>query len=69
MEMLKVLRLIAGIALLCMASGFLIEGGLSRYARFGIPTRPSWGLIAIGVLMAGAGAALVRPGILKRGTQ
>jgi hypothetical protein len=59
--MLKVLRITAGLALLVSATGFLIEGGLSRYARFGIPARPNWRLIAIGLVMAGMGGFLVRP--------
>ncbi len=67
--MLKVLRFVAGFGLLCSASGFLLEGGLSRYAKFGIPANPNWKLIAIGVVMAAAGGVLVRPEILKRGAR
>jgi len=57
----KVLRLIAGFALICSATAFLIEGGLSRYGRVGIPAHPDWRLIAIGLAMAGAGGVLIRP--------
>jgi len=59
--MIVILRLIAGVALICCATPFLIEGGLSRYGRGGIPADPDWRLIAIGLAMAGAGGVLIRP--------
>jgi hypothetical protein len=35
--MLKILRVVIGIGLMLTAAAFLIQGGLSRYARYGMP--------------------------------
>ena len=58
---MKVIRIAAGIALVLSSTSFLIEGGLSRYARFGIPAHSDWRLITVGLLLAGAGGYLLRP--------
>ena len=64
---LKVLRTIAGFALMLSASGVLIQGGLSRYAKYGMPPHADWRIIAFGLLLLGAGAFLVRPSFFLRG--
>ena len=53
--MLKTLRITAGVALMLSASGFLIQGGLSRYAQYGIPPTPDWKWIAVGLVMLALG--------------
>jgi hypothetical protein len=44
---LNVVRFVVGAALMLSAGGVLIEGGLSRYAKYGIPPHADWGIIAI----------------------
>jgi len=64
---LKVLRSVVGAALMLSAGGVLIEGGLSRYAKYGIPPHTDWGIIAFGLILLGTGAFLFRPGAFLRG--
>jgi hypothetical protein len=63
----KVLRSVVGAALILSASGVLIEGGLSRYAKYGIPPHANWGIIAFGLILLSTGAFLLRPGAFLRG--
>jgi hypothetical protein len=63
---LKVLRSIAGFALMLSASGVLVQGGLSRYAKYGMPPHADWGIIALGLVLLSAGAFLVRPDFFLR---
>jgi hypothetical protein len=63
---LKALRWVAGFALMLSASGVLIQGGLSRYAKYGMPPHADWGIITFGLLLLGAGAFLVRPSFFLR---
>jgi len=58
---LKLVRISLGVLLSLSATGFLVQGGLSRYARFGMPPEPHWRWIAIGLIMLGVGAILIRP--------
>jgi hypothetical protein len=64
---LKVVRSIAGAALILSAGGVLIEGGLSRYAKYGIPPHADWGIIAFGLILMSSGAFLLRPNAFLRG--
>ena len=59
---LRVLRSVAGFALMLSATGVLVEGGLSRYAKYGMPPHADWRIIAFGLVLLSAGAFLVRPG-------
>ena len=59
--MLKTTRLVVGIAPALCSVGFLIEGGLSRYAKFGVPPEPQWSVIAMGLAMLAGGLFLLRP--------
>jgi hypothetical protein len=63
---LKVLRPVAGFALMLSASGVLVQGGLSRYAKYGMPPHADWRMIAFGLVLLSAGAFLVRPGFFLR---
>lgn len=49
------------------AGGVLIEGGLSRYAAYGLPPHANWKAVAFGLVMLGTGAALFRPAFFMRG--
>jgi hypothetical protein len=59
---LKVLRSVAGFALMLSAAGVLVRGGLSRYSKYGMPPHADWRIIALGLVILSAGAFLVRPG-------
>ncbi len=67
MATLKVLRSVAGFALMLSATGFMIEGGVSRYAQYGVPPHADWRIIGVGLILFGAGAFLLRPGLFLRG--
>jgi hypothetical protein len=56
-----VLRAVVGFALMLSAIGFLIEGGFSRYAIFGVPARAAWRIVGLGLIIFGAGVFLFRP--------
>lgn len=64
---LKVGRFVVGAALMLSAGGVLIEGGLSRYAKYGIPPHADWGIIAFGLILLSTGAFLLRSGAFLRG--
>ncbi len=64
---LKVFRTVAGFALMLSASGVLVQGGLSRYAKYGMPPHADWWIIAFGLVLLGAGAFLVRPSFFLGG--
>ena len=63
---LSVLRGIAGFALMLSAGGVLIQGGLSRYAKYGMPAHADWRIIAFGLVLLSLGAFLVRPDFFLR---
>ena len=64
---LRVLRLFSGFALMLSGSAVLVEGGLSRYAKYGMPPHADWRIIAFGVILIGSGAFLFRPKFFLRG--
>ena len=64
--MLKILRVVIGIGLMLTAAGFLIQGGFSRYAKYGIPPHTDWRMIALGLIFLFAGGFLIRPGYFLR---
>lgn len=66
-QALKIVRILIDLLLLFSATGVLIQGGLSRYARYGLPPQTDWRLILFGLLLAAAGGFLVRPGYFFRG--
>ena len=57
----KILRIAIGTLLVCIGSSFLIEGGLSRYAKFGMPPHADWRYIAIGLALLAVGGFAIRP--------
>jgi hypothetical protein len=61
MRILKVLRSAAGAVIMLSAVPFLIQGGLSRYAKYGIPRSPDWRLMVVGLVMLAIGGVLIRP--------
>jgi hypothetical protein len=63
---LKVLRSVAGFALMLSAAGVLVQGGFSRYAKYGMPPHADWRIIAFGLVLLSAGAFLVRPSFFLR---
>jgi hypothetical protein len=63
---LKVLRSVVGFALMLSAGGVLVQGGLSRYAKYGMPPHADWRIIAFGLVLLGVGALLVRPSFFNR---
>jgi len=64
---LRALRSIAGFAPMLSAAGGLVQGGLSRYAKYGMPPHADWRIIAFGLVLLSAGAFLIRPGFFLRG--
>src|SRR5262249_62089680 len=60
------LRGAIGIGLMLTATGFLIQGGFSRYAKYGIPSHTDWRMIALGLIFLFAGGFLIRPGYFLR---
>jgi hypothetical protein len=63
---LKVLRTVAGFALVLSATGVLVQGGLSRYAKYGMPPHADWRIIAFGLVLLSAGTFLIRPDFFLR---
>jgi hypothetical protein len=61
MRILKFLRCTAGALIVLSAVPFLIQGGLSRYAKYGIPRTPDWRLMLVGLVMVAIGGVLIRP--------
>lgn len=58
---MKLLRIGLGILLALSSIGFLIQGGLSRYAKLGIPPTPDWKVMSMGLIMLAIGLHLIRP--------
>lgn len=56
-----IIRIAAGLVIALTAMPFLIQGGLSRYAKYGIPAHADWRYIAIGLGMVALGTFLIRP--------
>jgi hypothetical protein len=56
-----VLRIVAGAALMLAAAPLLIQGGLSRYAKYGEPPHADWRYLVVAFLMLASGSFLVRP--------
>ncbi len=50
------------------SGGVLIEGGLSRYAEYGIPPHPEWTIIAFGLILLGVETFLFRLKLLSSNT-
>jgi hypothetical protein len=59
--LLRFLRIILGGFLVLSAIPALIQGGLSRYARIGIPAHPDWKWITVALVMLAVGLLLIRP--------
>jgi hypothetical protein len=59
--LLKTLRIIIGFVLVCAAVPILIQGGLSRYARFGVPSHANWPMIVTGLALTAVGLTCIRP--------
>lgn len=59
---LKVTRVTIGVALMVFSFTILLAGGFTRASiQYGFPSRPHWGVIAIGLVVMLCGAFLVRP--------
>ncbi len=58
---MKFVRIGTGILLALISTAFLIQGGLSRYAKFGTPPAPDWRVIFTGLVMLAIGLLLIRP--------
>jgi hypothetical protein len=67
-KVLKITRSAIGIALMLISVSFLIQGGLSRYAQYGLPPHADWRIIAIGLTLLAAGAFLLHPNFFLRTT-
>ncbi len=59
--LVTILRSVAGFLLVLAATPFLIQGGFSRYAKYGTPAHPDWRYLAIAAVMLAAGSFLIRP--------
>ena len=59
--LVTILRMVAGFVLVLMATPFLIQGGLSRYAKYGMPAHADWRYLGVAVVMLAAGTFLIRP--------
>jgi hypothetical protein len=59
--LLKILRMIIGPVLVCAAVPVLNQGGLSRYARFGVPSHADWPMIVTGLSITVLGLTCIRP--------
>jgi hypothetical protein len=58
---LRILRIAAGLAIMLMAVPLLIQGGFSRYARYGIPAHPDWRYLGLAFVLLTVGSFLLRP--------
>jgi hypothetical protein len=58
---MKFVRIGVGILLALISTAFLIQGGLSRYARLGTPPAPEWKVIFTGLVILATGLLLIRP--------
>ena len=55
------MRMAIGLLIMASAAPFLIQGGLSRYAKYGIPQNPDWRYLVIGLIVLLLGAIIFRP--------
>jgi hypothetical protein len=58
---MRLLRIGLGILLALSSIGFLIQGGLSRYAKLGIPPTADWKVMSVGLTLLAIGLFLIRP--------
>ena len=58
---LTILRIAAGVVLSLMAVPLLIQGGFSRYAKYGTPAQPDWPYLGLAFVLLGVGSFLIRP--------
>jgi hypothetical protein len=58
---MKIVRMLIGLFVMASAAPFLIQGGLSRYAKYGIPANSEWRYLVIGLLVLAIGAVIFRP--------
>ena len=56
---LKIVRSVLGGAIVLSSTPLLIQGGLSRYAKYGIPPTPDWRLIILGIGMMTVGITIL----------
>jgi hypothetical protein len=59
--LLTILRIAAGAVLALMAVPLQIQGGFSRYAKYGTPAHADWRYLGLAFVMLGAGSLLIRP--------
>ena len=57
----KIVRVLLSLLIMASAAPFLIEGGLSRYAKYGIRPTPNWRYFVLGLIMLAIGALILRP--------
>ena len=58
----KIIRVALGILLMVLSFPLLFSGGFTRASiQHGFPSRPHWGLIAVGLVVLFGGAFWVRP--------
>jgi hypothetical protein len=58
---MKFVRVGLGILLALVSTAFLIQGGFSRYAKFGTPPAPAWIVMFTGLVILAVGLLLIRP--------
>jgi len=63
---LKIARITTGLLLAFISVSFLIQGGFSRYGKYGIPPHPDPALIAVGLIALTIGLFLLRPSFFLR---
>ena len=59
-RLLKIFRVLLGLLIMASAAPFLIQGGLSRYAKYGIPPSPNWRYLGIGLIILAIGGLILR---------
>ena len=59
-RLLKIFRVLLGLLIMASAAPFLIQGGLSRYAKYGIPPSPNWRYLVIGLIILAIGGLILR---------
>jgi hypothetical protein len=63
---LKIARITVGLLLAFISISFLIQGGFSRYARYGVPPHADPAFIAVGLITLTIGLFLLRPSFFLR---
>jgi hypothetical protein len=63
---LKIARITMGLLLALISMSFLIQGGFSRYAKYGIPRHANPALIAVGLIALTIGLFLLRSSFFLR---